>query len=117
MSYPPAPLRAKATAIARRSNRFAGRTRSPSSLTTATWPMSSVDDAGENDAGAGRRPPRAAWCFHSCSYTRPRRVRRSSVDAGFGRGVGLALSAAGATGIEHLPVVDGGGGGVDGGGV
>src|SRR5882762_2805950 len=81
---------------------------------TATWPISSAVAAADIDAGADRRLADAAWCFHSSSYTWPRRVRRSPVGCGSGSGARVEITDDGAMGIEQVPPVDDGGGGVGG---
>jgi len=81
-----------------------------SSLITATWPMSSLVDAGAIvDNGVKRRRAPAASCFQSSSSTRPRRVRRFDVDSGLGGRAIVDGFASGRSGTAQLPADDPGG--------
>src|SRR5258706_12647356 len=71
---------------------------------TVRSPTSWAGAAGVITAGVPRRRAPAASCFHSSSYTRPRRVRRSPVDSGFGGVAWLEVCAGGAMEIEQPPL-------------
>src|SRR5438552_18851193 len=69
---------------------------------TASWPMSSAVASAPTVVRSTRRLATAAWCFHSSSYTRPRRERGSSTESGFGA-LSLAAIADGTIDTAHAP--------------